>query len=788
VSQSRFTASAAPRAVAAAIRLAVAGGVLASVATQGIAAEDTELAEVVVTAQFREQNLQQTPIAITAVTGEMMEARSQTSLNEIAAQAPNVTLAPQGGPYGPSMAIYLRGVGQADFNPAFEPGVGIYIDDVYFPTLTGSIMDLLDLDRVEILRGPQGTLAGRNSIGGAVKLYSRMPTGDDTGYVSATYGIRHRVDLRASGDFKLTDSLSARLSGVTKNQDGYVKRLDYGCLYPASGIPRTLSYNTDCVLAREGQINYDALRGILRWDNGGPATFTLIGDYTNDDRVTTPSVLIAAKPNAPAPAGFPITADIDPWHTGLGLDAFVPPAGSYYNYGTYTMVATANRPAHVTAGRSYFRSWGTSGNLDWKLGDNLQLVSITAYRDYKSGFQNDNDLSPLDQQIGDGTQPLHVFTQEVRLNGSLGTALDWTLGGFYLNQRSWYPSYQDLRYSLAPFQQNDPIDAKAKAAFAQASFKATDRMTLIGGLRYTKESKEYQFSRRNPDGSTHPSLSGLDGVVGPYSGDKLDWRAGLQYQWDETLMTYAQVSTGFKGGGVNPRPFVEQQAVGFNPETLTSYEVGAKKEFLDRRLRVNSAVFYSDYKDIQGSATTCPAQFLPPPPATAPCSLILNVGTAHVKGVELEGNYQAGSLSFDSSLSYLDFNIVKVSALAQGGAIAVGSTAPYTPKWKWSAGAQYQWHLAGDQTLTPRIDTTYTDKQYTTTNNFERSAIDAYQVTNARLTWRSEERKLEASFEVTNLFDKYYYTTIYDVYDRAGLISGSPGHPREWAVTVKKSF
>ena len=168
MSRARLRVGVVDRSVAAKVRLALGLGVLAAMPISAIAAEDLELAEVVVTAQFREQNLQQTPIAITAVNAEMMEARSQTSLNEIAAQAPSVTLSPQGGPYGPSMAIYLRGVGQADFNPAFEPGVGIYVDDVYFPTLTGSIMDLLDLDRVEILRGPQGTLAGRNSIGGDV--------------------------------------------------------------------------------------------------------------------------------------------------------------------------------------------------------------------------------------------------------------------------------------------------------------------------------------------------------------------------------------------------------------------------------------------------------------------------------------------------------------------------------------------------------------------------------------------------------------------------------------------
>jgi iron complex outermembrane receptor protein len=754
-----------------------------AVAAEG---ESDQLAEVVVTAQFRAQNLQQTPIAITAVNAEMMEARSQTSVNEIAAQAPSITLAPQGGPYGPSMAIYMRGVGQADFNPAFEPGVGIYVDDVYFPTLTGSIMDLLDLDRVEILRGPQGTLAGRNSIGGAVKLYSSMPKGDNTGYVSATYGDRHRVEVRGSADFALSETLSARISGVSKKQDGYVKRLDYGCLFPNSGIPRNMSYNTDCVLAREGEINYDAVRGILRWDNQGPVTVTVIADYTDDDRVTTPSVLIAAKPIGPAPNGFTPNADVDPWHTGLGLDAFVPPPESYYNYGTYTMVATATRPARYTAGRSFFRSWGASGKIEWKLTDSLLLESISAWRDYDSGFQNDNDLSPLNQQIGDGTQPLRAFTEELRLNGAVGENIEWTLGGFYMKQRSWYPSYQDLRYSLPAFQQDDPIDAKAKAAFAHVSFSATDQLTLIGGLRYTDESKEYKFSRRTPDGGPHPSLGGLDGVVGPYSGNKVDWRAGVQYQWTPAVMTYAQVATGFKGGGVNPRPFYPEQAVGFAPETQTSYEIGAKTELLDRRLRLNSAVFYSLYKDIQGGATTCPPQFVVSGPV---CSLILNVGTAHVKGVELETYYEpVTGLSFDASASYLDFEITEVTDLAKGGAINVGNTAAYTPEWKWSVGAQYVFRLAGAQTITPRVDVSYNGKVYTTTNNLERSAIDSYTLANARLTWRNEDKGLEAALQVTNLFDEYYYRTIYDAWDRAGIITGSPAPPREWAVTLKKRF
>ncbi len=167
------------------------------------AADQNTVGEVVVTAQFREQSLQKTPLAITAVNAAMLEQRNQTSLADVTAQAPNVTLAPNGAAFGSSMVAFIRGIGQTDFNLALEPGVGIYVDDVYYPTLTGSLLDLLDLDRVEILRGPQGTLAGKNSIGGAIKLYSQKPNGNDGGYIEGTYGSLNRLNARGAADFTI---------------------------------------------------------------------------------------------------------------------------------------------------------------------------------------------------------------------------------------------------------------------------------------------------------------------------------------------------------------------------------------------------------------------------------------------------------------------------------------------------------------------------------------------------------------------------------------------------------
>src|SRR6188768_780647 len=212
-------------------RVAIAVSAAIAASSTAVAAEndnDTALEEIVVTAQFREQNLQDTPIAITAVNAALLEARGQTNIAQIAAQAPNVSLRPQPQNGGSGLIAYIRGVGQTDFNYALDPGVGIYVDDVYIPTLSSSLLELMDLDRIEILRGPQGTLAGKNSIGGAIKLFSAKPRGTDTGSFQATYGSYNRIDVRGMADFKLTDHLFARVSGVAKARDGYVDLLDYG--------------------------------------------------------------------------------------------------------------------------------------------------------------------------------------------------------------------------------------------------------------------------------------------------------------------------------------------------------------------------------------------------------------------------------------------------------------------------------------------------------------------------------------------------------------------------------
>ncbi len=755
----------------------------AGVSEENLAERAEGGSQIIVTAQFREQNLQETPLAITAVNAEMLEARSQTDISQVANQAPSVTLKPQSGTYGPALAASIRGIGQFDANTAMEPGVGLYVDDVYYATLTGSIFDLLDLDRVEVLRGPQGTLAGKNSIGGAIKLYSRRPEGSNTGSVSGTYGSRNRFELRGTADLGVMPGVDVRFSGVSKQQEGYVDRLDYACLNPGSGFPQMTS-EPDCLLGRDGEVGTMALRGQVQIEPAPGLTINIIGDYTREEHSVAGQVLRRVN--------YSGASDIDPYNTGIPYDSrFI--CGRYCNYATYFDAAEGTRPLVTVDDRVLFEGFGFSGHIDLDVTDDLQLQSITAYREYDSKFSTDNDLSPFAHSLGDNYYPFWSISQEVRLNGQLLNDLfDFTVGGFYMDQRSRVATIQDLRYSPLPtFYQDDPVNADSKAAFAHLGIHATDELTLNLGVRYTDEHKDYTFTRVPPYGGTGalPVLGALNGVTGNYDGTHVDYRANAQYQITPDVMVYGQISTGFKGGGISPRPFNAAQVRPFSPETVTAYEIGVKSEWFDRRLRLNAAGFYSDYTDLQLGLTQCP-QFGGP----GPCALITNAGDATIKGFELEMNAEpVDGFLIDGSLSYVDFAYDTVNPQAGGEAnpagIQLDYVPPYTPKWKWAAGIQYRQEFAGGQSLTPRFDISYQDDVYTIPTNAPSNLIDSYVLANARLTFRNADDDFDISLEVTNLFDKYYLLTLFDQsLSSGGFALAQPGRPREWAVTARKRF
>ena len=778
----RWTAGASSLAMATALALSASPAAAADAAAP--ATNNDTVTEVVVTAQFRSQNVQQTPIAITAVNAQMLEQRGQTSVEQVANQAPNVTLKPQGAAFGPALGASIRGVGQYDFNPALEPGVGLYVDDVYYPTLTGSILDLLDLDRIEILRGPQGTLAGQNSIGGAVKLYSKKPDGDGGGYLEASYGSLNHIEARGSVDFALVpDQLFMRIAAVTNHYDGYVNRLDYACANPGSALPNETA-GSNCVLGQEGGKSYSALRTAVRWIVNDKIEVNLIGDYTYDNSESPATTLIHTAPLSPGGAALTSV-------NGVTYGSQFIPTNPYVSYASFSMPQSPLPPPFnsgplTAADASLYKGWGVSGTVDWKLADGLSLKSISAFRGYVSDWTEDNDVSPLPLGLGIEHLSHRQFTQELRLNGGfLNDVFQYTVGGFYLWENSTYATHQDLWYPgiALDFLGNDPIIAHDKAVFAQGTWHITDKLNLTGGIRYTDQDKSYLFSRDNRDGTPNAVLGALDGDVGKYSGSHVDYRADLDYQWTPDFMTYAEYSTGFKGGGINPRPFNVQQVLPFGPETLTAYEVGFKSQWLDRRVRLNVSAFYNKYNAIQIALLSCPAV------SPGPCALPVNGGNANVKGAEAETEiHPFGGLQLDGSISYLKFDYI-ASSLNPDTGILPGMVTPYTPKWKWSFGAQYAFDLGGKGTLTPRVDGSYQSSLYSNAVNGPLNRINPYALWNANITYKAPTGGWSTQLAVTNFTNKLYYVTTFDLTGAGGgSVDGQPGMPREWLVTVKKTF
>jgi iron complex outermembrane recepter protein len=377
---------------------------------------------------------------------------------------------------------------------------------------------------------------------------------------------------------------------------------------------------------------------------------------------------------------------------------------------------------------------------------------------------------------------------------------------------------------------NDPVKTTSKAAFGTLVWDVTDALSVTGGLRYTKDHKSYTYYRYNLDGHTiNPyvdpvgavygfgyngpdtldlfgggTVQALTGRTATFDGSKTDWRASVNYRFNPAVMAYLTAGTGYKSGGDSPRPFNAAQAIGFGPETLTSYEIGLKTDLFDRRVRFNTAAFFNDFKDAQLVLLTCPQYGGP-----GPCALPQNAGNAHVWGVETEiFAVPVEGLQIDLSGSYLHWdwqcvNAQVVSPVAGAGGCssdpAVMDQLSGTPigfiKEQYHGGIQYEIRLGNGSSITPRFDVSYQGPQTgsnTTPAPGSPSAlygqVGGFTVANARLTWMNAKKDFQTTLEVTNLFDHYYYYSKFDLSSLAGTITGSPAPPLGWALTMKKSF
>lgn len=767
--------------------------------------------EIVVTAQFREQALQDVPIAISAVTSEELEQRSVQTVLDVANSVPNVEMTSGGSGYGAQTnQAFIRGLGQLDFLTTFEPRVGFYVDDVYYATTYGSVFDVVDLERVEILRGPQGTLFGRNSVGGALRLISKKPRGDNTGYVELTGGSRNRYQVRGAYDLGLSDTLALRLVGSAKGQDGQVTRLDYKCVHPEFGNERVGGMgqgpvNRDsCEKGTLGGGSSHSIRGTLGWEPTSSVQVYLSGDYTRERSESSAEVVLDVQSSrvnpetglasgAIPPAGVE-TNGIATWLRGLGT--------SYYGFDVSTpekmqaVIASLESPDGYTTYARYgnertgfynppegtMEAYGGSLTVEADVAADVHVTSITAYREYDGDFGQSLLAVPTEEVRNGMTH--RQFSEEVRLLGSaLGDMLDYTLGAYYLDTRTLNPARvqtEGFIPSALDFFSDDTATLKSWALFGAIDLRPVDRLTLSAGLRYSNETKTYTFDRDySPSG-----LSVLNFVAtGENKDDRFNPRFSIAYELTDDINVYGSYATGFTASAFNARPFGAAGIFSLKPEEVTSYELGFKSNLFSNMLRLNAAAFLTEFDAIVGTLQD-------PTAHNGGCFPFCNdnVGNAEIKGFEVEAVARpVAGLMVSGNVGYTDFQYKELLAATQG--LTLDSPQTRVPKWNFSGAVQYDAEVGTGQFLTPRVDISRRSDIYFSNNLKAVSSVQpGYTLVNLRLTYANEDLGFSLAAAVTNVFDEYYLTTITDQRESFGFLSATVGRPREWSLTLRKEF
>lgn len=712
-----------------------------------------QIETIVVTAERRETNLQDTPIALSVVTGDMLKASGVAVVNDLAATVPNLTSTT--GPQGSSDAnFFVRGVGQFDFIVTNDPGVGVYVDGVYLGRTVGAMLDSGDIERVEVLRGPQGTLFGRNTLGGAISVISRQPEiGVFSANGAATYGSRDRIEFNAGVNAPLGDSAALRVSGFYREQDGFATNVVTGDKFGA----------TD----RHGG------RAQLRFEPTDNLQIDLSADYSLDKSNPAPSVLRAI---VPAPFFPPAALD----------DVFDP--GNFYE------INASNSP--VARNETY----GFSGTVTLDLGA-ITLKSITAYRELDGFSTADPDGTRFELYDQDVTTKQNQFSQELQVAGeAMAGDLTYLLGGYYFRENA--DQVLDLCFApisdpgAAPFQQcnfwsqgNDQ-STRSYAVFGQFRYELIDNLSVTLGGRYTWDSKDIisnQFFDFRPQSVGPGAVFGFglpaeligQQIVLPIVTDlpasvdfeKFTPKIGVEYNPSNDLLLFASYSQGFRSGGFNGRLIAPQATIpSYAPDTNDTYEVGFKSDLIGRALRLNGTAFYSKYEGIQQTITDPEVQFR-----------VANAGNAVLKGFELELTaIPARGLRINAAIGYTDSEFEDVPALV--GPIN-GNRLPFSPEWTGSLGVEYAIDL-GSSTLTPRVDFRFQSEVFFTSFNLPLEAQDDYGIFNTNIRWADADDRFSVSAYAQNLTDTEYFTFGQDALGSQGVAYSYLGRPREFGVTV----
>lgn len=685
------------------------------------------LEEIVVTAERREQNLQDVPISATVLTGEQLAQRGVSNLNDIQQVAPSIAI----NTFNRSTFINIRGVGIAQSAPTSNPGVAYYIDGVLIPHEQFIGHSFYDIGSIEVLRGPQGTLTGQNSTGGAIYVRTPEPEFDSISAVGDfTYGnydrLRGVIAANLGGE-----NVALRLAYIHEERDSYT---------------RNIAVNAQ---SQPGDLNMDAVRANLRLVGAdGRLNVHVRGEYfnvkTDNNAVKNRNDLVSSDP-------FVIEED----------------ARSYQNQAGYRL----------------------SGEIRYDLSDSVQARALLSWQDGYTHDQTDGDRTatalPVPAnlttsstntrnypgRVSNASTVFETLIAEFNLLSTGSGPAKWVVGGFLMDETVPVELYRDNRHTLDFVVSNSDIVTKAKntsySLFGQVNWFATEQLELIAGGRYSWDKQTYtRFAVPRGPGQT---------FVLPYtseiSTDQLTGKLGVNLHINDDTMLYVTASKGYKAGGVNLTP----DTPNFIPERNFVYEAGFKTEFLDRHLRLNGDVFLSRYKDIQLSSLV------------GGLPVTQNALSGQAKGAELELTGQFGGLGFNFGAGYLDAEFNNAACISDTNSpgtdtgcatnlrlVPKGRSLPFSPEWTVNAGVQYTIAI-GDVEITPRVQWSHLADQYATPFAGVNTLVPSRDLFDARLTLGLGGRYTLEGF-VNNIGNKHYIATQIQNSSSAdgGIIYGAP--------------
>lgn len=703
----------------------------AGASAQESANAEPQLEEVIVTAERRAVDIQKTPVSVSALSADQL---NNSTIQDTIDLQYRVT----GFVFKTNTVLgqpYIRGVGSDIISAGADASVATFVDDVYQTRASASLQDFYDLDRIEVVKGPQSTLYGRNVTGGAVRLFSKRPQPQFGAEADLLVGNYDKVRVRGMINAPLVaDRVLVRLSGMSTDRDGYTKNIVSGKRLDDEGL-----------WSMRGQVLVKASDAVQ---------LLFIGDYTKENSTRT----LGNYPSTDCCVNL-----------GILFGGIVP-----------------DDPREVTHDSPEFVhsiSKGISGKITWDAGP-VSFSSLSSYR--RTGFNEllDLDGTNVPAVTNAPEETSKTFTQDFQLASSGEDRFSWITGLYYLREKAFQALDIQLPVFLAASQPSGSVDTKAYAAYGQGSYFVTDKFRVTAGIRYSHEKRSNDFAQTiiDPLGA----VTGVPGTVNLANSDSDSWKSwtpkiSLDYFATDKVLLYVSASKGFKAGGFNATAF---QAP-FDPEKLKAYEMGVKSSPWGGRMRLNAAAFYYDYKDIQLLS------LLPnSPPGAFP--IVINAAAATIKGLEVEASAQlTAGFAADVGLTLLDPKFDDFISIdpnnPAGDPDRDGQRMPQAPKTSLNVGLQYTWDLADAGSLMMRGEWRYQSAIYFNTfaDPFVRQS--GYDLFNARIGYEAQGGRWYAALFGRNLADKLYAATKVRQDPLVGNLN-IWGAPRTYGVEVGARF